>query len=190
MKLFAVCVLFAGAVLAQMMPNPGPGMPVIGVPPQLQAYLELAPDQVVAIARQNGALARFQAEKYRRAAEVQRELREEMARQNLDPMAIGLRYVELEAIEREIRAEREKTIAEIQKVLTAAQKTKLRTLEDALRSYPTACEAANFNLMPLPVVPQQIVQNVTGLPVATFLQPPCGGGVLTRMVLPATGQTN
>jgi len=118
---------------------------------QLRGFLELTREQVQSIERANERLAEFQRSKTVRRFTVLAEIAQESARPTIDPMALGLRYRELTLIEREIEEERVKTRTAVQAVLTAAQRTKLGTLEQALRLQSTACLAVDSNLMaPLP----------------------------------------
>jgi hypothetical protein len=117
-------------------------------PPQLKQYLELSDEQVRLILDHNSALQRFQAEKTLRLAQVQFELTQETIKPTPDPMAIGLRHVEMEAIRRELQAEQGRTATRIEEVLTAAQKTKLQALRQAIQLQPVICEAQIVNLLP------------------------------------------
>lgn len=127
----------------------GPGIIVPGpaISADLRVYLELTTDQLNAMSRLNADLRRFQSDKARRMAQVSLELQDEMRKQTLDPMAIGLRYVEMEAIQRELTAKAKETATEVQKQFTAAQRTKLQALLEVLRTYPLACEAISLNLI-------------------------------------------
>ena len=115
-------------------------------PPQLKSYLELTDDQVTSIKKANIDLNTFRAGKLQRQFQVQAELAQETAKQTPDPMALGLRYVELEAIRRELQAEQQKTATAVQTLLTA-QKTKVAALQQALLLYPTACSAVDENVL-------------------------------------------
>jgi hypothetical protein len=139
-KVFAAVLFTLPIVSAQITPI------FVDFPPQLKSYLELTDDQVTAIKKANMALSEFRMTKLQRQFQVQIELGEETAKQTPDPMAMGLRYVELEAIRRELQAEQEKTVAAVQKVLTAPQKTKLSVLQQAFLLYGTACSAVDQNL--------------------------------------------
>jgi hypothetical protein len=141
---------------------PGPIVRVPPFPTALQSYLQLSADQVTAIARLNGAMQQFFGEKLRRMSQVQIELSQEMAKTTLDPMALGVRYVELEAIRREMRAQQEKTYLDVQQVLTAAQKTRLQALVEAMRLQPVACEAQGMNLLPAPTFPSGVTGGLIG----------------------------
>ncbi len=116
-------------------------------PPQLKAYLELTDDQIQAITNANTDLNTFRATKLQRQLQVHSELAQEMAKQTLDPMSLGLRYMELEAIRRELNTEQQKTATAVQNILTAPQKTKAAALQQALQFYPTACAAVEQNVL-------------------------------------------
>ena len=138
-----VCALLPAA--AQMGPDPGRWF---GTVPELQRYLELTPEQVAGIVSRNAALIEFNLEKSRRAAVVQGEIGQETAKTQLDPMALGVRYLELEAIRRELAGRSQRTYEEIQALLTPAQKTKVQALVEAMRLQPVICEAQAANVLP------------------------------------------
>jgi hypothetical protein len=145
-KVGLLVALFAplAPAFAQLLPGPIR----VTLPPSLQSYLELSPAQVTAIQRLNTASDQFQFEKARRAAQVQFEIVQETAKTALDAMALGVRYLELEAIRRDIAADNEKTYAEIQKVLNDAQKTKVQALVAAMRLQSLICDAQAQNILP------------------------------------------
>ena len=153
-------------------------LPVI-FPPQLRQYLELSDEQVLKILTLNTRLGAFLGNKAQRRIQVQIELGIETAKPTIDPMALGLRYLELEAIRREIEAERARTTEDAQKILTPVQKTKLATLQEALRLASTACDAVNQNLIvitnpatqPPPIFPPPIRWFDTSS-LASFLRAP------------------
>jgi hypothetical protein len=145
MKLLAA-VLIAAPLLAQTLPSPPFGrLPLF--PPALQRYFEFSTEQVTSIQRLNQALQQLQVEKLTRSSRVQLEIAQETAKPTLDAMALGLRYLELEAIQREIRAQHAKTYEEIQKLLTPAQKTRLEALVSAMRLQSVICEAQSQNIL-------------------------------------------
>jgi len=117
-------------------------------PPQVKQYLGLTDEQVVRISALNAALAQFQAAKTARQVQVQIEIAQETGRENLDAMALGLRYLELEAIRRELERERTKVVAAVQALLTEAQKVKVAALQQVMRDYPTACAGVAANAVP------------------------------------------
>ena len=159
-------ISLASAALYGQLPDVIPVIRTPSVPPALRQYLELTQEQVTRIERLNNALRQFETQKARRAFQVQSELSEETARTSLDPMALGMRYVELEAIRREIDAERKRTVDEVQAVLTPAQRTKISALQEVLRNVGLACDAVNHNLMPLPPLAQAL-PGVTTSPALT-----------------------
>jgi len=122
------------------------------VPDSLIRFLELTPAQVSWMASLQEHLATFTEEKNARASAVNREIRAETARPDPDVTALGLRYRELEAIRREIGAERLKTGESSRALLTDAQKVRLKLLDDALKNYRTACDAASAGLVNEPPV--------------------------------------
>lgn len=181
MTKFLLSVVLAGAALAQVMP-PVMQPPIIGGPEPslaLRQYLDLTNEQVSSIIRLRGDLNRFQSEKLRRQLQVNLEMSQELRRETLDPMAIGVRHVELEAIRREIDAEQARVARDVQALLTAAQRTRVQALHDVLRTYPLACEALYHNLMSVP--PQQQGQmpggGMMGGSVGSIIfgAPVCGG---------------
>ena len=183
MKLVVLCLALGCGALAQRIPTPGF---VPGPSNELRTYLDLTNDQVNRMNAINAGFQRFQLEKSQRVFQVQADLQQEIAKSPLDPMGVGLRYVELEVIRREIEAMRRTTFNDVQNVLTAAQKTKLQALADIIRMYPVACEAVSSNLLGAPAqvavpagspMPGNIVPSY-----ASFLLgvPACGGLTFTR----------
>lgn len=149
-KVIAVLLLMLPGASAQILPVPVPY--ISSFPPQLKSFFDLTDAQVQAITKANSDLNVFRGSKLQRQIQVQVELEQEMTKQAPDPMALGLRHVELEAIRRELQAEQQKTVNAVQNVLTASQKAKLATLQQALQLYSTACSAVDQNVLtPLPV---------------------------------------
>jgi hypothetical protein len=183
-SLLSLLLLLAGVVSAQdgLLPSP--------IPQELRRYLELTDAQANGAQRLNAQLAGYRAGKARRQFQVQQELADEMAKNPLDPTAIGLRHVELESIRREIEAEQRKTVEAIQALLTPAQRTRLDGLAQVLRQYSTACSAVAWNFLtepfPVPSAPNQ------GWETFLFVQPGflaaagCPAGPIRGDFLPAT----
>ena len=169
--LLLICVVGVSSADAQIIFEPGPLPGGRAISAALQSYLELTREQVMAIQRLNAASAQFQIEKLRRSSQVQVEIAQETAKTTLDPMALGVRYLELEAIRREVAAEHERTYAEIQKVLTDAQKTKVRALLAAMQLQPVICDARVQNILPpVPTIATRIPQpGLVGGGFASFL---------------------
>jgi hypothetical protein len=146
LKVFAAVLLTLPIASAQITPI------FVDFPPQLKSFLELTDDQVTAIKKANTDLNEFRSTKLQRQFQVQMELAQETAKQTPDPMAMGLRYVELEAIRRELQAEQQKTATAVQNLLTAPQKTKVAALQQAFQLYPTACSAIDQNVLQPPAL--------------------------------------
>ncbi|MFN3326156.1 MAG: hypothetical protein ACK5AZ_21875 [Bryobacteraceae bacterium] len=79
--------------------------------PALMQYFNFTEDQIVRIRDLNRQFIQFQVEKFQREGQVHRELAEERAKEIPDPLALGLRHLELEAIRREIERERSKPLS-------------------------------------------------------------------------------
>lgn len=136
MSRIIVLLLFAHAAQAQQ-----------ALVPTLLEYLDLTAAQVTRL-RQNAAdYNKFYAEKSARYAQVDRELGEEHAREVVDPLALGQRYVEQEAICRELRAAYQQNFERNQAVLTAAQRTRLLALDVVISNSDLVSSAARNNLI-------------------------------------------
>jgi hypothetical protein len=124
--------------------------PSLPPPAELIQYLGLTEVQVTAIRQANDAYQKFVSQKSVRMQQVQQEIAEETAKPALDAMALGLRYLELEGSRRQQTEEEGRTRTAIQALLTTAQKTKVQTLEDAMKLQPLICEAQNSRILTLP----------------------------------------
>lgn len=140
------------ALLAWPAAAQGPGDPAPGrMWPQLIRYLELTPQQVLELARIQSEWSRYLATKSRRVAQVEREIREATLAPVVDPMALGVRYLELEAICRESRDTDRKYHEQARKLLTAQQMSRLASLEQAYRLLPVIAEADAAKLIDAPM---------------------------------------
>lgn len=129
--------LFAGALYSQY----------VVVPTAPDQYLSLTPDQALKVGELNQTYAQFSQQKNERAATVNAELSQETAKETLDPMALGLRYLELEAIHRALASEKAGTVKKVQALLTAEQLAKVGALNNALKLYLTACGAVSSRFL-------------------------------------------
>jgi hypothetical protein len=138
-------------------------------PENLKVYLGLNDTQITRILQLNTDYFQFEQQKNARAAQVQNEIALEIVKPSLDPMSIGLRYVELEAIRRELTDRKKQLSDNLQGVLTADQRTKLKTLTDAMVLQPMIAAAQCENLLPqqppVPanVIPAQRINTVSGI---------------------------
>jgi hypothetical protein len=114
---------------------------------QLKDFLQLSDSQLQTILSNNDAYNRFASAKQSRISQVQREIASETAKDILDPMALGVRYAEIEAT---CRGMKDQAIAYQKKnvdVLTDPQKAKLQLLQDAMKLAPVISDAQSGNLM-------------------------------------------
>lgn len=93
-------------------------------------YLELTPDQSRRLDQNRGAYYDWQRAKETRVTQVRAEIEDESIRVPLDPLALGLRYAELEAIRREDLERRDQLVLLIRSVLTEAQQRLAATLAE------------------------------------------------------------
>lgn len=185
-KLMVSVFLGAAALFGQGL---GPVMPFPLFPPELQKFFELGNTQVDAIRRANTDLDVYSLRKQFRIAQVRAEIGEWTARDPIDAMELGLRYAELETINREIREEERKTVAKVRGVLNPAQLAKLKVLEDAVKLQPLINSAACENLMDGPgaPVPGNIVTAMGAVGGPSFMMggtPGCIRGVISAMPRP------
>lgn len=113
----------------------------LGVYTPLQAYFGFTASQWSAmnLAADRVPLARLRA--------VLAEIREETAKPELDAMALGVRYAEVESIRRLISENQARLIAQRLSVLTPAQREKQAALADALRLRPFVDAAVDASLL-------------------------------------------
>ena len=76
-----------------------------------------------------------------------KEITQEWTEPTPNALALGLRYVELDAICREGMEARKKTMGEMEAILSASQKQLLDTLRQATALFPVIMEARNANLV-------------------------------------------
>lgn len=146
--LLVLMTVFAAAAPGQgigEMPLPMP------VPIRLVKFLELTRDQILEIGRLQLEWQRYIGSKTRRVAQVERELREVTLAPTVDPSALGVRYMELEAICREARDTEARIRERARQVLTQAQRARLDALEEAYRLLPEIAEADALHLMHAPL---------------------------------------
>ena len=79
---------------------------------------------------------------------LNQEIDQETVKPSLDSAALGVRYLELEVICREMKAAAAGISASSLAVLSDAQKTNLKQLEEAQKLAPTISQAQSFGLLP------------------------------------------
>jgi hypothetical protein len=114
---------------------------------QVKEFLQLSDSQLQTILSNNDEYNRWSFEKQTRMQQVRSEIAEETAKENLDPMALGLRYTEVEVICRELKNQATTNQQKNRGILTEPQKAKLKVLEDAIKLAPVIAEAQYGNLI-------------------------------------------
>ena len=121
-----------------------------GVSDSLRTFLQLTDAQVRDLNRINREFGEWQMSRIVRQAEVRSEIVIEERKSPLDPMALGLRYAELESTRREVEDESGRVKVRVQALLTAPQKEKTKELERARALLPLISEADCINLLTPP----------------------------------------
>ena len=144
MRLLLIGLLAVGSVFGQ-----GGGFPLSAFLALIRDYLTLTETQVQQIRQQNAEFEEWMTPKYERMASVLPfEIAAETAKEPIDEAALGARYAELERLRREIAARRAGVIAANLRVLTEAQRAKMKALDEALQLVGTGAQAEAFLLMP------------------------------------------
>jgi hypothetical protein len=117
---------------------------------QVQQFLQLTDSQLQTILSNNGDYNQFAMTKQTRITQLQTEIATEIARDTLDPMALGVRYVEIETVCRELRNQATAYQTKNAAILTDAQKAKLQVLQDAVKLAPVVSDAQSGNLIGSP----------------------------------------
>ena len=168
-------VIASATAAAQTPPPPNPGFypqPLA----QVKEFLQLSDAQVQAILANNEEYNRWSAAKQARGSQVQGEIAEETAKEALNPMALGVRYVEVETICWEMKAQAAMSLKKNVDVLTAPQKAKLQVLQDAIKLAPVVSEAQSGNLLATSgFFPQFFLGNGSGTGTIWSLLTPGGG---------------
>ena len=110
-------------------------------------FLQLSDAQLQTILKNNNEYSSWASGKYARLSQVQSEIAQETSKENLDPMALGVRYTEVELICRDIKQQAPATQKKNTDLLTDQQKAKLKTLEDAMKLAPVIFDAQNAKLL-------------------------------------------
>lgn len=138
-----VVVFFSSLTWAQTVPNPWFYQPL----GQVQQYLQLTDAQLQTILANNGEYNQLATTKQTRISQLQTEIATETAKEALDPMALGVRYAEIETICRELKDQAGTYQQKNAAVLTDPQKAKLQLLQDAMKLAPIISDAQSGNLI-------------------------------------------
>jgi hypothetical protein len=138
-----ILILTVASAMAQTVPNPWFYQPL----GQVQQYLQLTDVQLQGILSNNGEYNQFALTKQNRISQLQTEIASETAKDALDPMALGVRYAEIESICREMKDQAATYQQKNTGVLTDPQKAKLQVLQEALKLAPVISDAQSGNLL-------------------------------------------
>ncbi|MGJ5813148.1 hypothetical protein [Paludibaculum fermentans] len=119
----------------------------VGIPDSLITYLALTSRQADQLVRNNNAYSELVSRKNSRIYEVQNEISTETAKDPIDPSALGVRYMEIELICRDIKQAGDDLRKNNTALLTDAQKLKMTALEEAMKLAPVYTAAQNANLL-------------------------------------------
>ena len=114
----------------------------------LKQLIGLTNDQIEKMTQAQVNYSRFEDNKRERVFQVNSEINQETAKPSIDAMALGVRYLELEVICRELREASAAIPKNNLALLTDAQKVKLKLLEDAMNLAPTISQAQALQLLP------------------------------------------
>lgn len=154
---------------------------------ELKQFLELTDAQVGQMLRNLEEHRRTLASYEQRVEELRRDIAVETAREHPSSAELGTRYVEVEINCRLMAEEGAKLQARNQALLTAAQKTKLQVLVEAIRLMPIMAQAQGASLLEavsgyristtrIPVItPNGVSEAVLTIPPS----PVCGVGTVT-----------
>jgi Spy/CpxP family protein refolding chaperone len=136
-------------------------------PISVREYLNLTDAEVSTIFTQSAAYNDYYARKQDRIADVDVEIRDETAKPSPDPLALGLRYSELEGIGQELQTAGAQLREAARAVLSAPQSTQLKVLQDdaALQLFVSQAQACNL----------LVLAPGTGSNVIVILDPLSGG---------------
>lgn len=140
-------------------PNPGAPESNVQVPSALRLFLGLTDSQARLISEKNLEFRRFVAEKQPRLEQLRAQIAEETRKEALDPASLGLRYVEIERIRREISAAEERLRNELRSALSGEQLSKLAVLEQVRDLLPLYREAAGWHLVAGELPPSTAVRS-------------------------------
>jgi hypothetical protein len=143
LSLPAVSLLIAASAWSQTVPSPWFYQPL----GQVQQFLQLTDAQLQTILTNNGDYNQFARTKQTRISQLQSEIATETAKDTLDPMALGIRYAEIETVCREMKDQALTYQQKNASVLTDPQKAKLQVLQDAMKLAPVISDAQSGNLI-------------------------------------------
>jgi hypothetical protein len=143
MKLSIPSLLLLIVASAWAQPNPWFYQPLA----QVKDFLQLSDSQLQTILTNNDAYNLFANTKQTRISQLQTEIATETAKDSLDPVALGVRYAEIETICREMKDQAVTDQKRNTDILSDPQKAKLQVLQDAMKLVPVISDAQYGNLI-------------------------------------------
>ena len=145
--------LFTGlpVFLPYIPPAPGPtfcGSPMF--PLALREYLNVTDPQVASIAQASADYNDVNQRRQARIAEVQIEIRDETAKAQPDPVALGLRYVEIQLLSTDLQNQAARLRERARAALTGEQAVRLKTLDDLAAGQPALNTLQGCDLLVVP----------------------------------------
>jgi hypothetical protein len=134
-------------------------------PPDLKQYLNLTDAEVSFIQQSSADYNQLASTKQVRIAELQNEIAAETQKDQPDPMALGVRYAEIESIRRDLTNQLAALRDKLRASIDDAQRSKLTALNDARNLQPIVVDAQCEDLLD-PSVPNGILRYA---PTATFI---------------------
>ena len=116
-------------------------------PPELGQYLAITPSQKSAIEALESSFAASLVKSQGRTDAVNAEIAIEAAKPVVDPLALGVRLVEIETIRRQIQTQYSQLRTESMAALNDAQRALLAPLADTGRLYPLIADAYGLGLL-------------------------------------------
>ena len=158
MRRTALLSILAGGLLWAQMPGPRPGGPIAGMGDrvaasydELKAALGLSDAQINQLRQLQLSAAQANRNVLEQLAERARTLRDAMKTEN-DPAVLGRILIDIRNLRKQLTDAETRTRDQALQILTADQRTKLRTLEDALKLQPAIQQAVMLHLMARPQV--------------------------------------
>ncbi len=144
-------LLLSSVLMAQTVPVPGPRVA------RIQEYLSLSDAQIETLIANVRTQATERSAQARRVDELRQALQQEAARENADAVTMGNLAAEREAVCREDRRDQAAVTERALAVLTAAQRTRLQSLEEARRLDSVMQEAQTLGLLDAGNIPVNAV---------------------------------
>ncbi len=137
--LVPILLVLAGLAHAQIFFTPFPA--------DLKQYLNLTDAEVAFIHQATTDYSQIASTKQRRISDLQSEIDDETRKDQPDAMALGIRYVEIESIRRDMAAQLTAFPDKLRASLDDAQRSKLNALNDARNLQPVIDDAQCENLL-------------------------------------------